>query len=292
LLIAGGEFNSINGIETNSIAAWDGSRWAPLDSGLYWPGYEWIDAVHALEVHDGLLYAGGWFSRAGDTSAASLAVWNGSQWSSLGEAPSDETSHYVFSLASIGDQLYVGGRFDSIGTIKTSNIACFDGHQWTALGSGISVCIEWPWCFDWDDDVWAFAEYNGNVMVGGDFLKAGDKISSGIAMCTKTSTTDVADETDAELPTEATLSQNYPNPFNPSTIIEYSVRARSHVTITIYNILGREVRRLVDAFKPTGEHRIVWDGSDNSGRRVSTGVYLYRIQAGDVTETKKMVLLK
>ncbi len=104
---------------------------------------------------------------------------------------------------------------------------------------------------------------------------------------------DVPDSTANEyLPASFTLTQNYPNPFNPSTTIEYSLPRRSHVTIDIYNMLGQKVCTLVDRDESAGDHSAVWDGTEASGESVATGIYLYRLQAGDRTETKKMLLLK
>ncbi|MCB2229824.1 right-handed parallel beta-helix repeat-containing protein [bacterium] len=106
------------------------------------------------------------------------------------------------------------------------------------------------------------------------------------------SPTDIGDESDLDLPYRFELSQNYPNPFNPVTTIEYSLPERSHVTIEVYNILGQTVRTLVDREISAGTYRTVWDGTTGSGRRVASGVYLYRFKAGDHIETKKMLLLK
>ena len=102
--------------------------------------------------------------------------------------------------------------------------------------------------------------------------------------------TDVNDG--AAVPGSFRLTQNYPNPFNPSTTIEYSLPRRSHVTIDIYNMLGQKVCTLVDRDESAGDHSAVWDGTEASGESVATGIYLYRLQAGDRTETKKMLLLK
>lgn len=94
------------------------------------------------------------------------------------------------------------------------------------------------------------------------------------------------------LPTEHRLNQNYPNPFNPTTTIEYSLSSRSHVTISIYNLLGQHVRILVDEEKRLGSYAVTWDGLNSAGNPVSSGIYLYRFQAGDHVESKKMSLLK
>ena len=105
--------------------------------------------------------------------------------------------------------------------------------------------------------------------------------------------TDVEDDERGEvLPYRFELSQNYPNPFNPVTTIEYSLPARSQVMIEIFNVLGQKVRTLVNEAKTAGSYRIEWNGSDDAGKPVSTGVYLYRFQAGDLVQTKKMLLIK
>jgi len=95
-----------------------------------------------------------------------------------------------------------------------------------------------------------------------------------------------------KIPTEFALEQNYPNPFNPVTTIEYSVAHLENVTIDVYNLLGGHVATLVDEDQAPGYYKIVWDGKDSKGRKVGSGVYLYRIQAGSFTKTCKMLLMK
>jgi hypothetical protein len=88
------------------------------------------------------------------------------------------------------------------------------------------------------------------------------------------------------------LSQNYPNPFNPQTVISYSLTQNTRVELMIYNILGQRIRTLVDEFQTAGFKTIHWDGKDNQGEEVASGIYFYRLKAGDYSETKKMVLMK
>ncbi|MBD3401558.1 T9SS type A sorting domain-containing protein [candidate division GN15 bacterium] len=95
-----------------------------------------------------------------------------------------------------------------------------------------------------------------------------------------------------ELPSTPSLEQNYPNPFNPSTTIQYALPAASDVTIEVLNLLGQRVRLLVDEYRGPGVHRLVWDGRDESGDRVASGVYFYRIATGDFVDSRKMLLLK
>jgi hypothetical protein len=91
---------------------------------------------------------------------------------------------------------------------------------------------------------------------------------------------------------ELSLFQNHPNPFNPSTTISFTLPAKTKTKLSIYNIEGRLVTTLVDGTLDEGFKEVAWDGKDGRGNQVSTGVYFYRLTAGDRTLTKKMVLLK
>jgi len=96
------------------------------------------------------------------------------------------------------------------------------------------------------------------------------------------------------LPKVFSLAQNAPNPFNPATAITYGVPdgASVHVTLKVYDIHGSLVRTLVEEVREAGSYSVFWDGTDRAGRNVSSGVYLYRMKAGDFVQTRKMVLLK
>ena len=93
-------------------------------------------------------------------------------------------------------------------------------------------------------------------------------------------------------PIEFKVHNNYPNPFNPITTLSYDLPENSFVNITIYNLLGREVRKLVNQNKDAGFKSVIWNGTNNLGVLVSAGVYLYQIRAGKYVQTKKMLLLK
>lgn len=93
-------------------------------------------------------------------------------------------------------------------------------------------------------------------------------------------------------PNEFSLFQNYPNPFNPSTTIKYDLPKDVLVNITIYNLLGQEVKTLVNGFEKSGFKNIIWDGTDNGGIKTSSGFYIYKIKAGSFSNIKKMILLK
>lgn len=94
------------------------------------------------------------------------------------------------------------------------------------------------------------------------------------------------------LPTEFTLSQNVPNPFNPSTQVSFALPTAAKVNLSIYNVLGQHVKTLVDTDMRAGYQTVTWDGTDNTGHTVASGVYFYKLNAGDFTATKKMLMLK
>jgi len=97
---------------------------------------------------------------------------------------------------------------------------------------------------------------------------------------------------DSEPPAVVALYQNHPNPFNPSTTISFSLPTPSHVSLRIYDTSGRLVRSLLDADCDAGRREEIWDGRDDMGRELSSGVYFCRIEAGTIMETRKMVLLR
>ncbi len=104
---------------------------------------------------------------------------------------------------------------------------------------------------------------------------------------------DVTEINNGELPTEFALEQNYPNPFNPNTTIWYDIPQRSHVRLDVFNVLGQKVTTLVDEETDPGHHFEEWDGQADGGNQVASGIYFYRLTAGDnVVMTKKMMLLK
>ena len=94
------------------------------------------------------------------------------------------------------------------------------------------------------------------------------------------------------MPEKFTLHQNYPNPFNPVTTLRYDLPENGNVNITIYDMLGRQVKALINQNQDAGYRSVVWNATNNYGEPVSAGIYLYQIQAGEYMQTKKMVLLK
>lgn len=106
------------------------------------------------------------------------------------------------------------------------------------------------------------------------------------------STEALAIDDNSTIPEQYALHQNYPNPFNPSTQIQYALPKESRVVISIYDLTGRKVRTLVNGIQSAGYRTVSWNATNEMGRPVSAGMYIYSIQAGDFIQNRKMVLMK
>ena len=93
-------------------------------------------------------------------------------------------------------------------------------------------------------------------------------------------------------PDRFTTYPNFPNPFNPTTQIQYDLPEEQNVNIVIYDVMGRNIRTLMNANQTAGYHSVRWDAKNDTGEGVAAGMYIYTIQAGEFRATKKMVLLK
>jgi len=115
--------------------------------------------------------------------------------------------------------------------------------------------------------------------------------STGIALLIPESLV-VGVENPNTVPEAFLLEQNYPNPFNPSTTINYRISTTSNVILKVYNTLGEEVETLINEHQSPGQKSVTWDGKDKNGKTVTSGVYFYRIQTAQFSQTKKMIFLR
>ncbi|MBU0509738.1 T9SS type A sorting domain-containing protein [bacterium] len=99
-------------------------------------------------------------------------------------------------------------------------------------------------------------------------------------------------EPQPQVPSEFTLRQNHPKPFNSATEIRFDLPEKVRVELRVYNTLGQQVTTLIDEVRPAGEYRIIWDSKNASGIPMASGVYVYRLKAGEFTDVKKMVLMR
>ena len=96
----------------------------------------------------------------------------------------------------------------------------------------------------------------------------------------------------AAIPWQFELRQNYPNPFNASTLIEFTLPTAAHTNLEVFNIMGQRVATLIDEFTEAGPYSILWNGRNDRGSAVASGMYLYRLRTGTHLESRKMVLMK
>ena len=105
-------------------------------------------------------------------------------------------------------------------------------------------------------------------------------------------TVTAVEESREGVPATCELDQNYPNPFNAGTVIRFSIPVGARASVTIHNLLGQGIRKLLDERLDAGVHSARWDGRNDAGQRMSSGVYLYRLQTAQSTMSRKLVLVK
>jgi len=286
-IYVGGSFTTAGGRSAKGIAKWDGSSWSEVGNGISGS----LQVVNAIAINGNEVYVGGRFTSAGSVSANYVAKWNSStnSWSALGAGAGGDFLNppIVFALAVSGNDLYMGGIFSKAGEVAASNIAHWDGNGWSTLGSGVGGD---------NPAVLAMAATTSEVFVGGAFTTAGGKLSYKFGRW-KVSVTSVDANNNA--PLGFALHQNYPNPFwsgatspasgggNPGTTIGYTVATPQLVKLKIYDVLGHEVATLVNERKNAGNYHASFEAG-----KLTSGIYFYRLEAGDFVEIKKMILVR
>jgi len=162
-LIAAGYFTVAGGTSANNIAAWDGSSWSALGSGMN-------DHVLALTVYDNKLIAAGYFTVAGGTSANNIAAWDGNSWTSVGSG----IDGWVKALTVYDNKLIAGGQFFAVGDVAANSIAAWDGSAWSALGQGVVK-------EGYSASVNALTIYDNKLIAEGWFTEAGAVNANNIA---------------------------------------------------------------------------------------------------------------
>ena len=134
-----------------------------------------------------------------------------------------------------------------------------------------------------------------NMIIGPQNVVISDPTASSVDAYGETSEWDGGTLLDGDHPAEYSLKEAYPNPFNPTTTIEYNIETAGNVSIVVYDLMGREIKELVNEFKSplnNGTYSIMWDGTNNSGNIVSSGMYIYRMISNDFTKTHRLTLMK
>ena len=210
------------------------------------------------------------FKRTGTSWAqeAKLLPSNGAENDFFGFPVSISDDHAVVgALGNASGSVFV---FKRTGTSWTQKVRLFasDGVPDDFFGFSISISGDFV-------IVGAFADDEIGTDAGSVYLYTGVATATGV------------ESDEVGLPAEFTLSQNYPNPFNPGTVIRYSIARAEEVSLVVYNMIGEEVAHLIDGRKPAGNFSVEWNATN-----FASGIYFYRLQAGDFVQTRKMVLLK
>jgi hypothetical protein len=291
-LSADGNTAAIGGYYDSGLA---GAAWIFTRSGGIWSqqGNKLVGTGAAGKAYqgssvslssDGNTAIVGGYSDSSGVGAAWVYTRSGSVWSQQGQklvgtdAVGTSYQGYSVSLSADGNTAIAGGYGDNldVGAVwvftrsggawsqKGNKLAGTGGVGSVRQGSSVSLSAD------------------GNTAIAGG---AGDNGSVGAAWVFYQSSSGVREQ--AEAPLEFVLAQNYPNPFNPSTTIEFALPRMAPVTLAVYDLLGREIAVLVNERRDAGLHGVTFDGSG-----IATGVYLYRLQAGDFVQTKRLILLK
>jgi hypothetical protein len=227
----------------------DGTSWTAVNTGLT------NTNVTAFAVSGTNLFAGT------NGGGVFLSTNNGTSWTAVNIGL---TISYVYALAVSGTNLFAGTSLTGV-FLSTNN-----GTSWTAVNTGLP----------------RYLNLIAPLVVSGSYLFAGTSFSVWRRPLSEMITA-VEQISGDGLPKGFALEQNYPNPFNPSTTIRFSLPKSGHVTLKVYDLLGREVETLVDDQRTAGSYSVEWTPNN-----LASGVYFYRIQAGAYTETKKLMLLR
>jgi hypothetical protein len=205
-----------------------------------------------------------------------MAWWNDAQWGLPGVHEND-----------ISHSEYIFGDFDP-NTIP--------GYK-TEDGEGITKFTDLTESFAQTETIYyskidglpmGSLIWNDDLIAGYDSKKAYQKVMYAYAKVTKV----MIENTNSEMPEDYISSRNYPNPFNPSTTIQFTVPVSGKVELAVFNMLGQKVRTLLNSETAAGSYKAQFDGKDDSGLTLSSGVYFYQIKAGNLSVTNKMVLLE
>jgi len=316
-LVVGGVFTTAGGVTCNQIAQWDGSSWTPLGTGM--DGNE----VEYLTTYNGNLIACGKMVTAGGVTVDDICMWDGSAWHNLGSGTG--CSGCVYAACEYNGELYAGGNFSTMGG-NACCLAAWNGTSWRAISTNSAL---WSNARDL-----AMSVLNGQLFIGGSYLRAGGKIvdklyswngqyinpviygcdkeiyqllSVGNSLYIAGSQTyldgincnnfcvDTSEHSpvsimpiSSNVPGRFNLFQNYPDPFNPTTTIRFDIPKDANITLQIFDVLGKLVATIANyEFRKAGSYKVVWDANN-----FASGVYFYKIIAGQFIESKKMVVLK
>lgn len=278
-LYVGGSFTAIDGVGALNVAVWKAEYWAPVGDGF-------DGDVYALASFGNELYAGGSFGNSGAARALGIAKWDGTAWTEVGGGVWDVT--LVRSLSAVGATLYVGGNFIRVNESLdvAYGVAGWRGGEWILPPGG-------PWNQGWHPGVHAVSASANDAYVGGTLVKVGQSpVHSPYSRYIGRWVYEPPVAVSTTSPGHLALHLSRPNPFNAVTQLRFTLSADGPVTLRIYDVRGKLVRTLIDRGMNAGTHGEIWDGRDDKGISVASGVYLVHLKQGASEATRKVVLLK
>lgn len=306
-LVVGGEFTSVGEKIRHNVTRWDGYAWKTMGAGF-------LEGVSALATHQGSLIAGGQFVRSGAARTHGVGRWNGSVWEPLGSGLEGRDVG-VGALVSGFNSLFVGGNFEEAGSRTSRNFA-----EWTGVFTpvelasfnvkrvGPSAILAWTIAGEPTDHS-GFHVYRGErstrVRLNQQLLRGRreytfedtapppGEVEYWLAEVNRAGDISwhgpvVLDPAGAFTPV-LNLTQNTPNPFQGSTRIAYEIPVEGPVRISVFDVSGREIARLLDRTLPAGGGEVTWNGKTSSGKTAPSGVYFYRLQTEQGERIKRLI---
>lgn len=273
-LVISGDFTANAGAPCGQVLRHVDGAWQDLGAP---PGSAIVDQVASLDG-DGLSAC----YRTSYGARQRVALYDGSQWTDLGSDFDGAISRMVLHRG----RLFVGGNFERAGDSPAAGIAMWTGTRWMPVGSGLSGG-SWPGVRD-------MASTPEGLWVCGDFTMAGGRLCVGLGRWVGDPEL-LANVSAAPqvVPAAARLLQPaQPNPFNPRTALTLVMPAAGGADLCVFDARGALVRRLLDDDLGAGEHRLEWDGCDEAGRALPSGVYIARLRAGGASESAKLTLVR
>ena len=303
----GGVFSMVGGSVSARIARWDGSQWHTLGDGV-------DGSVFSLKQSENDLYVGGMFTTAGGQTANKLAKFNmvTSTWSPIGNGATGSVD--AMAIQGSTHSMIVGGTFNQVGNgLQANSVARFTDSEnplpvelvsFNAVQSGNNITLNWSTATETNNKGFEILrstrnDINNWINIGfvtgfgtttelKHYTFKDENVSQGFytyrlkqinynGSFSYSSTIEI----DFAGTTAFTLEQNYPNPFNPATTINYSIPVDGNVTLTIYDVSGSKIERLVNTYMQAGSYKIAFDGS-----HLSSGIYYYTLRAGSLSQTK------
>jgi hypothetical protein len=260
-----------------------------------------IDTTVTLQFFENYNTENGW-----DFCMVDVTTDGGVSWTPLrgnaGNAPSGSSGGWITTILDLtpftGNEIRIRFYFDTTDSINNNGpgwffddvLVYFEGVPWLPIdpnsgtilaGQNAGITITY------DTSNLVEGEYTANITI-----TSNDPAEPEVIIPV-TLTVGYVNTEQEILPVVTKLQGNYPNPFNPTTTISFSVaQTSSFVNLEVFNIKGQKVKKLVDEILPAGQHSVTWNGKDENGKSVASGVYFYKMKAGQYTSTKKMILMK